>query len=91
MVSDGPRAEHLARLLAEVVIEMRLRKGWSRAQLARRASVAESSIRRLEMGHTLERLDTLELVCVPLDRCLEEVLSEVLLRYRSTASDRLRA
>jgi transcriptional regulator with XRE-family HTH domain len=68
----------LRQRIALAVIELRMRRGWDRAELARRVDVSESEIDRIETatGPSRLRIDELgslaEALEVPVERLVEE-------------------
>ena len=69
--------------LASSVIQLRLSKGWSQEELARRLQTKQSAIARLESGTALPSLSTVKRVAEALDADLE-----VLLRPKARSSSR---
>ena len=69
--------------LASSVIQLRLSKGWSQEDLARKLQTRQSAIARLESGTALPSLSTVKRVAKALDADLE-----VVLRPKAGASSR---
>jgi len=60
--------------LASSVIQLRLSKGWSQEDLARKLQTKQSAIARLESGTALPSLSTVKRVAKALDADLEVIL-----------------
>jgi transcriptional regulator with XRE-family HTH domain len=60
-------AARLAFELGRAVRELRERRGWSQAQLARESRMTQSAVARFEAGGTVPTLPVLERLAVALD------------------------
>lgn len=69
--------------LASSIIQLRLSKGWSQEELARKLQTKQSAIARLESGTALPSLSTAKRVAEALDADLE-----VFLRPKDCSSSR---
>jgi transcriptional regulator with XRE-family HTH domain len=63
-------------LVAERIIQLRTRKGYSTNKLAQLAEIGQSTLREIEIGKKSPNIVTLEKICQALDISLAEFFSE---------------
>jgi transcriptional regulator with XRE-family HTH domain len=63
----GYKSAEIAFRIGSAVRDMREDRGWSQAELARRAGMTQSAVARLEAAGTIPTLPVVERVCAALD------------------------
>jgi transcriptional regulator with XRE-family HTH domain len=71
------QAEEMDVRLAERLAELRVARGWSLDELARRAAISRSTLSRLERGEISPTAALLNKLCVVYERTMSRLLAEV--------------